>query len=483
MSDRILFVDDDQDQCETFRELLSAKGYEVRVTTSPEEAIALAGREDFDVILTDLGMPDLSGIGLCTRMLGIRPDVPIIVVTGHGNLEAAVSAIRAGASDFVTKPVDPKLLCLSIERVVRSRRLENEVKRLREATCEAAPTSGMTGCSAGMKRVEDLITRLGPSDISVLIQGETGTGKELVARAIHAASDRRKGPFVAINCAAVPASLLESELFGHARGAFTDAKTAREGLFVRASGGTLFLDEIGEMPLEMQPKLLRALQERTVRPVGSDVDVPFDTRVVAATHRVLEIEIEEKRFREDLYYRINVVRVDVPPLRERDTDILELAHHFLRRAAERMHKGEIKISPQVATLLLAYDWPGNVRELENCVERASALARLDHLSAEDLPDRIRNYKPDRFVLSVDEPAGILPLEEIDRRYILRALKLLSGNKTRAADLLQIDRRTLYRRLERYETQATPTKGAANVTNGGNGANRSPAAAESFPGID
>jgi two-component system response regulator HydG len=277
--------------------------------------------------------------------------------------------------------------------------------------------------------------------------------------------------------------LLESELFGHARGAFTDAKTAREGLFVRASGGTLFLDEIGEMPLEMQPKLLRALQERTVRPVGSDVDVPFDTRVVAATHRVLEIEIEEKRFREDLYYRINVVRVDVPPLRERDTDILELAHHFLRRAAERMHKGEIKISPQVATLLLAYDWPGNVRELENCVERASALARLDHLSAEDLPDRIRNYKPDRFVLSVDEPAGILPLEEIDRRYILRALKLLSGNKTRAADLLQIDRRTLYRRLERYETQATPTKGAANVTNGGNGANRSPAAAESFPGID
>jgi two-component system response regulator HydG len=474
MPDRILFVDDDKDQCEIFGELLSAKGYEVRTTTSPEEAIALAGREDFDAILTDLGMPDLSGIGLCTRMLGIRPDLPIIVVTGHGNLEAAVSAIRAGASDFVTKPVDPKLLCLSIERVVRSRRLENEVKRLREATTEAPQNGGMTGSSAAMKRVQDLIARLGPSDISVLIHGDTGTGKELVARAIHAASERRKGPFVAINCAAVPASLLESELFGHARGAFTDAKTAREGLFIRASGGTLFLDEIGEMPLEMQPKLLRALQERTVRPVGSDVDVPFDTRVVAATHRVLETEIEEKRFREDLYYRINVVRIDMPPLRERDTDILELADHFLRRAAERMRKGEIKISPQVATLLLAYDWPGNVRELENCIERASALARLDHLSAEDLPDRIRCYKPDRFVLAVDEPTGILPLEEIDRRYILRTLKLLSGNKTRAADLLQIDRRTLYRRLERYEAQTAHT----------NGAHPEPAApADAFPPIE
>jgi two-component system response regulator HydG len=274
----------------------------------------------------------------------------------------------------------------------------------------------------------------------------------------------------------VPASLLESELFGHARGAFTDAKTAREGLFVRASGGTLFLDEVGEMPLEMQPKLLRALQERTVRPVGSDVDVAFDTRVVAATHRVLETEIEEKRFREDLYYRINVVRIDVPPLRERDTDILQLADHFLRRAAERTRKGEIKLSPQVASLLLAYDWPGNVRELENCIERASALARLDHLSAEDLPDRIRCYKPDRFVLAVDEATGILPLEEIDRRYILRALKLLGGNKTRAADLLRIDRRTLYRRLERYEAERP-------ATNGVHPGSRPPAIAESFPGIE
>jgi two-component system response regulator HydG len=255
---------------------------------------------------------------------------------------------------------------------------------------------------------------------------------------------------VAINCAAVPATLLESELFGHAKGAFTDAKVAREGLFVRASGGTLFLDEIGEMPLEMQPKLLRALQERTVRPVGSNTDVPFDTRVVAATHRTLETEIEAKRFRGDLFYRINVVRIDVPALRERGSDILVLANHFLRRSAARMHKGEMTISPQVAALLLAYDWPGNVRELENCIERAIALSREGHLSAEDLPEKIRTYVPERFVLSADQPAEILPLEEIGRRYILRALKLLGGNKTRVADLLRIDRRTLYRRLERYE---------------------------------
>ena len=452
MSDRILVVDDDRDQCDTLAELVGEEGYDVSTTISPQEALERVAREDFGVVLTDLGMSEMTGEELCTRLVGMRPDVPVIVVTGHGNLEAAVAAIRAGAYDFITKPVDPKLLSLSIARCLRSRRLEREVKRLRQSASGASGNGGLVGTSPAMRRVQDLINRTGPRDISILIHGETGTGKELVARALHASSERSGKPFVAINCAAVPATLLESELFGHARGAFTDAKLAREGLFVQASGGTLFLDEIGEMPMEMQPKLLRALQERRVRPVGSNADVAFDVRILAATHRDLEADIAAKRFREDLFYRINVVKIDVPPLRERAGDILLLATHMLQKAAERLRQPAVTLSPQVAALLLEYDWPGNVRELENCLERATALTRFDHLSAEDLPEKIRTFKPERFVLSADGPEEILPLEEIDRRYIMRALQLLDGNKTRAADLLRVDRRTLYRRLERYEAR-------------------------------
>ena len=301
-----------------------------------------------------------------------------------------------------------------------------------------------------MKRVAELISRVAQSDASVLIHGETGTGKELVARALHAASSRAQGPFVAINCAAVPANLLESELFGHARGAFTDAKQQRQGLFVQASGGTLFLDEIGEMPLEMQAKLLRALQERRVRPVGSNVEVEFDSRMVAATHRDLDVDVEKKRFREDLFYRINVVKIDVPPLRERGSDVLQLASFFLRKFAERSGRGKLSLSPQAAERILSYNWAGNVRELENAMERATALARLDQITVEDLPERVRSYRADRFVLSADDPKEVLSLEEIERRYIYRVIKILGGNKARAAELLGLDRRTLYRRLEKYE---------------------------------
>jgi two-component system response regulator HydG len=286
----------------------------------------------------------------------------------------------------------------------------------------------------------------------VLIHGETGTGKELVARAVHSSSPRSEGPFVALNCAAVPPSLLESELFGHARGAFTDAKNARQGLFVEASSGTLFLDEIGEMPLEMQAKLLRALQEHTVRPVGANTEVPFDARIVAATHRDLEAAVREGHFRQDLFYRINVVRIDVPPLRDRGSDVLGLASFFLEKASTRGGKPKLELSPQVAERLLSYDWPGNVRELENCIERAVALARFDHLTVEDLPEKIRAYRADRFVMSAHDVDEIISLEELERRYITRVIKVLGGNKARAAQLLGLDRRTLYRKLEKYDGQ-------------------------------
>ena len=324
----------------------------------------------------------------------------------------------AGAYDFVTKPFDPKLLVLSLNRAVQNHRLHSELKRLRkDIASQAVP--GFVGHSSAMRRVRELVSRVANSEASVLIQGETGTGKELVARLIHSSSTRQSGPFVAVNCAAVPHALIESELFGHARGAFTDARTQRTGLFLEAHGGTLFLDEIAELPLETQPKLLRALQERTVRPVGSNTETPFDVRVVAATNRDLDYEVFEKRFREDLYYRLNVVTIELPPLRSRGGDVLELAQHLLARFADRAGKPPLTLSPGAAEKLVAYQWPGNVRELENCLERGVALARFDQLTAEDLPDKIRNFHAENFVVAADDPTAVVTLEELEKRYILR----------------------------------------------------------------
>ena len=336
-----------------------------------------------------------------------------------------------------------------VARAVQHGQLRQEVKRLRRAVVDTQRFGRLLGESPAMKRVFDLVARVADSDASVLIMGESGTGKELIARALHDQSARRAGPFLAVNCAAMPPALLESELFGHVRGAFTDAKSARTGLFAQASGGTLFLDEIGELPLEMQPKLLRALQERTVRPVGGNEEIAFDARIVTATNRDLEVEVEEKRFREDLYYRINVVRVDAPALRERGGDVLLLAQHFVERFAARSGKAVRGIHAGAAERLVAYDWPGNVRELENCMERAVALLRFDEVTVDDLPEKIRQYRADRLIFAVDELGEVVTIAELERRYIHRVLTLVGGNKSRAADLLGLDRRTLYRRLDRY----------------------------------
>jgi two-component system response regulator HydG len=448
MRNTILLVDDDQDHCELLRAMLVRLGYGVTATTSAEEALEHAARDRFSVVVTDLSMAPMTGFELCDRLIAQGCEAPIIAVTGHANMEFAVSALRAGAYDFLAKPVDEKLLGLCVARAAQHLRLQQEVKRLR-GDKDLASDGQLIGDSIAMRRVYDTIRRVATSDASVLIQGETGTGKERVARALHAAGPHPDGPFVAINCAALPAGLLESELFGHARSAFTDAKTAKEGLFVRASGGTLFLDEIADMPLEMQSKLLRALEERTVRPIGSNVEVPFETRIVAASHRDLQEEVAARRFREDLLNRINVVQIDVPPLRERTGDVLKLASFFLRRSAERSHNGEMFLPPVVAERLLAYDWPGNVRELENCMEHAVALARFSHLGIDDLPPRLRAQRTGRLMLPADEPGEIVPLDELERRYIVRVVKLLEGNKSRAAHALGLDRRTLHRKLERY----------------------------------
>jgi two-component system response regulator HydG len=354
-----------------------------------------------------------------------------------------------GAYDFITKPIDMKLLALTVSRGVQHHRLRDEVRRLRTAVEEARSFEKLIGRSSAMRRVYELIDRLSETDASVLITGESGTGKELVAKAIHERSERKDGPFVAVNCAAVPATLIESELFGHTKGAFTDAKGSRQGLFVEANGGTLFLDEIGELPMEVQPKLLRALQERKVRPVGGNEEIPFDARIIAATNRELEGQIRSGDFREDLYYRINVVQVPVPPLRDRGGDILLLAQHFVERFAARFGKDVDGLATPTAKKLMAYDWPGNVRELENCVERAVALTRMDRLTVEDLPDNIRAYEASRFVMDAEDPQELLTIHELEKRYIHRVLSLVEGNKSRASRILGLDRRTLYRKLDRY----------------------------------
>jgi two-component system response regulator HydG len=446
---RALVVDDDQSTCELLEILLRRAGLEVEWRTSALDAVELVQGHDFDVILTDLGMAAFSGAELCARILAIRPEVPVVVVTGDASLDAAVAAIRAGAYDFVTKPVDPELLALVVGRAVQHGKLRQEVKRLRRAVIDTQRSGRLLGESRAMKLVLDLVARVADSDASVLIMGESGTGKELIARALHEESGRRSGPFLAVNCAAMPPALLESELFGHVRGAFTDAKSSRTGLFAQATGGTLFLDEIGDLPLEMQPKLLRALQERKVRPVGGNEEVAFDARIVTATNRDLEIEVEEKRFREDLYYRINVVRVDAPALRDRGSDVLILAQHFVERFAARSNKAVRGVHAAAAERLVTYDWPGNVRELENCMERAVALLRFDEVTVDDLPEKIRQYRAERLVFAVDALGEVVTIDELERRYIQRVLTLVGGNKSRAADLLGLDRRTLYRRLDRY----------------------------------
>jgi two-component system response regulator HydG len=409
--------------------------------------------EEVDVVLADLNMKGTNGIELCERVIASRPDMPVVLLTGFGSLDAAVAAMRAGAYDFLSKPVKLDVLAIALERAIKHRLLGEEVKRLRTEVAGKARFEQLVGDSAPMRKVYELMARVSASDASVLITGESGTGKEIVAKAIHARSRRRSAPFIAVNCSAVPESLLESELFGHARGAFTDAKESRVGLFRQAHGGTLFLDEIGDMPATVQPKLLRALQERRVRPVGGAGEVPIDVRLVTATNRDLESAIEEGRFREDLFFRINVVNIALPTLRARRGDVLPLAQHFLVQTAARANKEVRGIAATAAEKLQSYAWPGNVRELQNSIERAVTLARFEEITIDDLPEKIRDYRPAYLVVGGDDPSELAPLEEVERRYILRVLDAVSGNKSVAARILGIERKTLYRKLERFAGQA------------------------------
>jgi two-component system, NtrC family, response regulator AtoC len=454
VSHSVLLVDDDAPLCETLELGLTKRGFRMATCLSAGDALARLSSEDFDVVVTDLNMRGTGGIELCERIVANRPDIPVIVLTAFGSLDTAVSAIRAGAYDFISKPVELDVLAIAINRAAKHRELREEVRRLRLEVVRSEPPGEFVGKSSAMRSVYDLIERVADSETTVFVTGESGTGKELVAKALHSVSRRREHPFVAINCAAMPEGVLESELFGHTKGAFTDAKNDRPGLFLQAEGGTLFLDEIGDLPLTLQPKLLRVLQERTVRPVGGRSWLPINVRLIAATNRDLESAIEDGRFREDLYYRVNVVHIDLPPLRSRAGDVLPLAQHFLRLFAARAEKNILGISAVAAEKLVAYTWPGNVRELQNCIERSVALARYDQIGLDDLPEKVRSYQSSHVLVAGDDPSELVRMEELERRYIVRVMEAVSGNKTAAARILGLDRKRLYRMLDRLGIESS-----------------------------
>jgi two-component system response regulator AtoC len=446
---RVLLVDDDMALLRFLEAELSDRGYDVVAVRSGDEALARnQGGSPFHVVLLDVRMPGPSGLDVCRALTSACPDLPVVLMTGFGDMAAAIAALRAGAYDFLTKPFETEALDVVLKRAVAQSERLREVDRLQRMTEEGPGFAGILGESPPIARLSDVVQRISDSDASVLVMGESGTGKELVARAIHDLSRRRHGAFVAINCAAMPDHLLESELFGHERGAFTDARAARVGLLRRAHRGTLFLDEIGDMSLALQPKLLRALQEKHARPLGSDHEVPFDLRVVAATHRNLQRAVRDGDFRADLFFRLNVISIDVPPLRDRGDDILLLARHFLRELAEREGKPVTRFAPEVEEHLLRYAWPGNVRELRNTVEGAVTMARGRVVVLDDLPARLRE-EGDPGPAAEGVAGEVLPLSEVERRHVLSTLDAVGWNKSEAARLLGIDRKTLQARLQRY----------------------------------
>ncbi|MEQ9409245.1 MAG: sigma-54 dependent transcriptional regulator [Fuerstiella sp.] len=453
MSDRVLVIDDEQSMCDLLQTDLNLRGFDVETFTSAEQALKVIPTTDAAVVLTDLNMPHMDGLQLCERVTANRPDLPVVVMTAFGSMESAISAIRAGAWDFVTKPIELDLLNIVLQRAVRHHTVQEELRRLTRPVDERDGLDDMLGASPVMQKMFQQLRQVARSQASVLITGESGTGKELAARAIHRRSQRHDGPFVAINCAALPENLLESELFGHARGAFTDAREARRGLFPQADGGTLFLDEIGDFPLSLQAKLLRAMEQRTVRPVGDTQEIPFNARLITATNRDLQRAIEEGRYREDFYYRINVIQLELPPLRARGTDVLLISRHLIQQFARESKKDVRGLTEPAAERLLNYAWLGNVRELRNVIERAVALTEFDKLVVDDLPEHVRNYRQTRLTLDSLNPDELQPLEAVERRYIHYVLDSVQGNRTEAARILGIDRKTLYRRLKDYDSEA------------------------------
>jgi len=450
----ILVVDDEPVQREMIGGFLKKQGFEVIAADSAARALELFRQDAFDLVLTDQKMANMSGLELLQAVHSINPETPVILITAFGTIEAAVVALKQGAIDYLTKPLNLEELLHRIRQVSDRYRIINENRELREALQERHRIEGIIGESWQMLEVLSLVRRVAPTEATVLIRGESGTGKELIAKAIHFASPRSRGPLVKVNCAALPEALLESELFGHEKGAFTGAIGSRQGRFELANGGTIFLDEIGDLPLHLQAKLLRVLQEREYERVGSSRSVKVNVRILTASHRPLEALIKAGQLREDLYYRLNVVTIIIPPLRERRADITFLIDHFLRRFAEKNHKSIQGLTREARDILLRYDYPGNVRELENIIERAVVLTRDDVIGSGDLPLTVQelDVEDDR------ETSLTVAVERLERRMIREALARSDGVQTRAAELLGMSERALRYKLIKYgfrEEAASP----------------------------
>ncbi len=449
MKERILIVEDDADMRELLEEVLTEADFEVVTAVNGRFALAHIEnkQEKIDVVVTDVRMPELRGDELLVKVRQTRAETPVIVITAFGSVENAVEMVKQGAYSYLTKPFATKDLL----DVVTGALMQTEAARAHAMLLREIPAldTRIIGASRPMRELQDIISRAGPSDSNILITGESGTGKELVAWAVHDASTRSQKEFVAVNCAAIPVELVESELFGHTGQAFTGARQARAGLFETADGGTLFLDEIGELPLNIQPKLLRVLQESTIRRVGDNRERRVDVRLIAASNRDLEKAVASGEFREDLYWRINVIHLSVPPLRTRTFDIPLLVEHFLAKIAKKQNTAPRSITPDALALLTVYSWQGNVRELENTIERAVALARGPVLTIEDLPERIREASSQTTAILATAKSKRLTLADLEREYILEILREAGGNKSRAAETLGLDRKTLYRKLDEY----------------------------------
>jgi two-component system NtrC family response regulator len=442
----ILLIDDDDSLRRVMEFSLTEAGYRVQTAASGEDGLRLFEKDSYDAVITDITMPGMNGMEVLAKIRHQDARLPVIIITAYGTIENAVEAMKQGAFDYITKPFNRDELRLTLDRALTMRRLEKENVELRAEVKGRYCFDSIVGNSEKLREVLDMAGRVAASDATVLITGESGTGKELLAKGVHYNSLRADGPFVAVNCAAIPENLIESELFGHVKGSFTGAIKDKEGKFERADGGTLFLDEIGDLRIDLQAKILRVLQERQVDRVGGSAPVPVDVRVIAATNKDIERSVKEGGFREDLYYRLSVIPLRMPPLRERKDDILPLVGHFVKKFNPSR---DVSVTREALDLLAAYGWPGNVRELENAIERASVLKRGDTITPAELPDKLRKEKTSVENIILNLPDEGISLEDLEKNLIIRALERHKGNQTRAAEYLDITRPTLIYRMEKY----------------------------------
>jgi DNA-binding NtrC family response regulator len=456
---RVLIVDDERSQADTLAKMLQMDGFETTSVYSGKAALSVLQDGSISAVISDLSMPGMSGLELFNDCARLYPRLIFIIVTGFGTMNDAVEAMRAGVHDFVTKPVGVSELVVKLKKALRLQNIETELTELKGTVESLRSRVKIVGDSEGMRNVLDRVHQVAKSTSTVLISGESGTGKELVARAIHLQSDRHSRPYVKVNCAAIPDSLLESELFGHKKGSFTGATQDRPGRFQSAQGGTLLLDEVGDLPIALQPKLLRVIQERELEPIGTSESVPIDVRLIAATHQDLRTRVQEGKFREDLFYRLNVIPLHLPPLRLRTGDIVPLSEHFLRKYCDENHRAMRGFQRDAESMLKSYSWPGNVRELENCIERAVVLSRNDWISAADLLLGPRSEEKDgglQAAVNAYFDAG-QGLDTLERGIILEALKRCGGNLSRAARSLGLSRRTLQYRVEKIRDEESLPK--------------------------